>query len=204
MIPTPKYEIGQTVWWATTTTTQDTLPCPDCLGKREWKITAPSGDEYTIDCPRCARLFGHHSNSLSVYSETPLVQELTVGSMRMDTNSSDDVFSYMCNETGVGSGQVYGESTLSDDRDTAFARAAILAFDRETAKNEHPGYNINKEFKDYTLTGVLVEQEKKKSRQLLKHVRDGQDKIFALLSTDFSTTAALYDKVCDIVEEYAA
>jgi hypothetical protein len=52
-LPTPKYRIGQTVWFAATRSTTATLPCPDCLGKKVWKVEMPSGATLETPCQRC-------------------------------------------------------------------------------------------------------------------------------------------------------
>lgn len=53
-VVTPKYAIGDAFYAPSTDREKRTYPCPDCLGEKEFKVIAPSGDEYTLDCPRCS------------------------------------------------------------------------------------------------------------------------------------------------------
>lgn len=50
----PKLNIGDTFYCASTERELRELPCPDCLGEKLFKVLAPSGDEFAMDCPRCS------------------------------------------------------------------------------------------------------------------------------------------------------
>ncbi len=50
----PKYAIGDKFYAATTKTERRKLDCPDCLGEKSFKVVAPSGDEFSMNCPRCS------------------------------------------------------------------------------------------------------------------------------------------------------
>lgn len=50
----PKYAIGDKFYAASTKSERRSLDCPDCLGEKSFKVIAPSGDEFSMECPRCS------------------------------------------------------------------------------------------------------------------------------------------------------
>ena len=121
-----KYSIGDVVYFASTIIERRHHDCPDCLGSREWKAVSPAGAEYSFACPRCAG--GYMSNnelSLSYSAHSPIASKLTIGSVRYD--STEECASYMCCETGVGSGSVYREKDLFPTEEAALEAAKIKA-----------------------------------------------------------------------------
>lgn len=119
-VPTPKFAQGDKVFYADAHMTSHTVECPDCGGTGKWPITSPAGHAFTIGCARCRYNYGFREPemSLSWPTFTGTVKELTIGSVRINT-SEDDPISYMCLETGVGSGSVYYERDFYADKDTA-------------------------------------------------------------------------------------
>lgn len=123
-VPTPKFAKGDKVFFASTFMTKHSIPCPDCDGSGKWPITSPAGNNFTISCARCRYDYGSRTPELSLSWPTFVgnVKELTVGSVRIDTDS-DRPISYMCTETGVGSGSVYYECDFYADKETALKAA---------------------------------------------------------------------------------
>lgn len=116
-IPTPKFAKGDKVFFATTYMTKHTVPCPDCDGSGKWPIKSPAGNDFTISCARCYS-YCEPEMALSWPTFEGSVKELTIGSVRLDTES-DTPISYMCHETGVGSGSVYNGRDFYADKETA-------------------------------------------------------------------------------------
>jgi hypothetical protein len=106
-IPIPKYSEGTQVWQATTTSCGHDVLCPDCVGKGVWYCTLPNGEQQNIPCPSC----GEGKGKISMWEYKPVVRMLTIGSVRLDT-SAEKPITYMCEETGIGSGTVYYEDSL--------------------------------------------------------------------------------------------
>lgn len=128
-----KFSIGDVVWNASTTRVSKRHPCPDCKDTRKWKAVSPAGGEYSIPCPRCRTQYRSDDKLSLDYAEFgPAAQCLTIGSVRLDTapHSNDDPVSYMCHETGVGSGTIYRESRLHSSQAKAMAAATLLATDQ--------------------------------------------------------------------------
>lgn len=123
-----KFSVGDKVWKADLTTKKMQHPCPDCLGVGRWKATSPAGTEYTFSCPRCsARYNGNHEARLSYTVYAPWIRPLTIGSIRIDTSDKERPVSYMCDETGIGSGTIHDEEKLFFTQEEAFAAAQIRA-----------------------------------------------------------------------------
>ena len=117
-LPVPRFKVGDTVWMARADETHKTAPCPDCQGTGQWAALTAAGETIAVECPRCARYSRTKLPSLTRRIKTVSVQRLTIGSVRTRFDSDHpglrDAISYMCIETGVGSGNVYHEGR--DDR----------------------------------------------------------------------------------------
>jgi hypothetical protein len=116
MIPVPKYAIGDVVFYATTHQTSEKLPCPDCLDTREWTVTTKTGEAFAVTCQRCVDSYRRaETPSLTRNTWKPSTRTLTIGKITIEAGHTDvrrDPITYMCHETGVGSGSVYYESNL--------------------------------------------------------------------------------------------
>lgn len=134
MIPQPKYDIGDTVYCASTRNAQHTLPCPDCLDTKKWKVITPGGDTLEADCARCIGRYSYSDiPSLDYLKHVGSVSKLTIGSIRIDTDRKPRSWphsgpvQYMCVETGVGSGNLYNEEQLWREEHEAQADAEQMA-----------------------------------------------------------------------------
>lgn len=105
-------------------------------------------------------------------AHTPCVRSLTIGSIRIDTNDSDPV-SYMCAETGVGSGNIYSEQTLFATQDAAEADAEIKAkLLDQSVKWVKERYDQSVRFCDYELRPAVAEAEKGRNAVLKWQMHD--------------------------------
>jgi hypothetical protein len=162
-----KYSIGDKVWFASTTDVAKQHPCPDCKGTNRWQAIAPSGNEYSFGCPRCsARFQSNHELNLKYTAATGTVQQLTIGSVRLNTeaNSYDSGTSYMCRETGVGSGSVYAEDKLFETEAEALVAAEAMAAEKNaTAQYIVTRYNQTLEISDYQLDSAMIAEAKEQA-----------------------------------------
>lgn len=127
MIPQPKYQVGQTVWTATATDVAIHATCPDCNGSQKWEAKSPAGETFEFPCPRCT---GHDVHKMRHMKATYAKQKLTIGSVRVNSEDACPV-SYMCHETGVGSGTVWRETMLSADEAGADDIGRVAVAERE-------------------------------------------------------------------------
>jgi len=126
-----KFAIGDVVYHASTHLTTKQHPCPDCKGERKWKAISPAGAEYEFACPRCAATFQSNSDlSLRYQAFAPAVSRLTIGSIRVDT-ADERGHSYMCVETGVGSGSIYYENDMFLTHEEAMTVATLKAAEQD-------------------------------------------------------------------------
>jgi hypothetical protein len=123
-VPSPKYAIGDTVWHPQASSGHVFVMCPDCLSKRTWHAVMPSGEELDFACPTCAHAY-ESRGVISEWKVTGCVQELTIGSVRINT-ADDDPIEYMCVETGIGSGSIWAERKLHATREAAEAELPAL------------------------------------------------------------------------------
>lgn len=127
-LPVPRFSIGDTVYWATHTTTSVPATCPDCLDTKKWTVRLPSGDQFDVACERCGRNYGtvatfHHKQFL------PDVRSFTVRSMTVKSHAGwgrdeGPGVEYMSN---IGGGTVIEEKKLFATHDDAMARAVEIA-----------------------------------------------------------------------------
>ena len=126
-----KYSVDDVVYHATTVTERKRHDCPDCLGEGKWKALSPAGREYEFTCPRCGDQYQSNADlSLNYTVVAPRARRLTIGSVQVDTAATDydrDQVSYMCRETGVGSGSVYNQCDLFPTEEEALAAATNIA-----------------------------------------------------------------------------
>ncbi len=146
-LPVPRYTMGQTVYAVEIADSEERVSCRDCNGTRKWDCTKPSGETTTIRCPTC--MYGYESRGWEV-NQLGLkgsVRELTIGSIRINTEDTRlGPVSYMCKETGVGSGTIWSEPKLYDSRADADAaieqQLAVKLQEKEDAELRHIAHSI--------------------------------------------------------------
>ncbi len=131
MLPNPKYSIGQIVFYPYISDKAKRIPCPDCLEFKTWEVKTPAGEVFKVQCQTC--MSGFLSTGFINDYENPTVDvsRLTIGSIRIDTASSEDKVEYMCKETGIGSGNIYYESKIFTTEQEANIYGLILLEDRK-------------------------------------------------------------------------
>lgn len=157
---TTKFSIGDTVYYATTTTERKRHPCPDCLDTRKWFAKSPAGREYQFGCPRCGGGYqAHHELSLEYTIFTAAVERRTIGQVRAQSGPESQN-EYMCLETGVGSGQLYREETIFATEAEALASSEIsAALSNQRIPWVAEQYNKTLAVRDYQLSDALVKSE---------------------------------------------
>ncbi len=130
-----KYKVGQTVYACSITLGSERVTCPDCLGTKAWAVTTPAGEEFSISCAACKHGY-EVRGSIAESKFIGQVEEYTIGSVRLDTSIRDgrDCVSYMCEETGVGSGRVWDQPALYATREEA---KAVLPGLMDQRQREH-------------------------------------------------------------------
>lgn len=138
-MPVPKYSIGDKVWAQGFTTIGAKHECPDCLGEKTWVCKSRAGQEMEMDCPRCCGSSVASASDLSYTKYVPFVRQLTIGSVRIDTNErTNGPVSYMCKETGVGSGTIWREGQLHLTEDAATKASEIEMAPRQAESASSP------------------------------------------------------------------
>ncbi len=129
-IPQPRFVEGDVVFYAMANAVTIQADCPDCKGSKVWACTSPAGESFDVPCPRCQ---SSHSWTLRHRKFTTAIAQRTIGSVRINTDDIKRPISYMCHETGVGSGSVYYEDQLSATEAEAEMKGKIAVAEREAA-----------------------------------------------------------------------
>lgn len=156
-----KYKIGDIVHRAYTTIISKSHDCPDCLGSQEWTATSPAGESYKFACPRCSGSYQSNPDmNLNYNWHSPCSDALTIGSVRTDTHDVRPI-SYMCQETGVGSGSVYYEGTLFSNEEDALKAATEMCLEMNQ-KDEGiiNQYNETLRLSDYQFSKIQTNAKK--------------------------------------------
>lgn len=118
---TTKYSIGDKLWIGVTRWIDKSVKCPECE-HGYITVTLKSGESNHVKCPKC-----YGRNRFPAWDYHPIVQEVTIGSVRYDSHEiPEQQVSYMCVETGVGTGSIWYEPLLHLTQAEAEVGAAIL------------------------------------------------------------------------------
>lgn len=172
----PKYNIGDVVFRGTVSSRRVVLPCPDCQGTHKWKAQSLV-EEFEIECPRCST-YSTRLPTLIDVTFVPRTERLTIGSVRFDSADRNEPFSYMCEETGVGSGSVYRESDLHDSEETALRVAQFKANEQITEHAAKPAVVKFREISGYSFSSALAKIAEDKARDYKFKLQDAHQILF--------------------------
>lgn len=138
-VPQPKFAIGDKFFVAGVETTTAMLPCPDCLGSREWKVLTPAGGELTAPCQRCTeRWSSSELPTLKYQAFKPVVHERTIGAIEINWPKSDWHEHPIRYLAGPGGGWVTYEHQVLTERVDAQVAADAMARDKNEAIEAKP------------------------------------------------------------------
>jgi hypothetical protein len=173
---TPRYRIGDKVFYAGTKTIRTVLPCPDCQGSKKWKAESPAGEVFQFDCPRCC---WQHEKYPAVKECVPDCRTLMIGSLRFDSDQEDgEWYEYMCEETGIGSGAVYRQSDLFPDLESAEKSAKLKCSLFMDQPKNRMHYNAARLAAQSTMQSLAIEEERKGRRKFQFQAEDAQRVVF--------------------------
>lgn len=120
-----KYNLKQVVYNAYCVNEAYYLQCEDCNGTGQWEV---AGKDIKVGCQTCNK-GDHYWNTpgkTQYFKYFPRVQELTIGQIQATIGHKPEI-RYMCKETGVGSGTLWNEKSLTDTKELAIEASKILA-----------------------------------------------------------------------------
>ncbi|MGA0564137.1 hypothetical protein ACO2RV_16960 [Ancylobacter sp. VNQ12] len=201
-LPTPKFAIGDIVFYPSFGTRIEALPCPDCLGTRRWKVVTPAGAELDTECQRCMG-WGRPADLPKPERQVayPIVSRLTVGKIEVTTHPWEgrDPVRYMACETGVGSGSIYDESRLCASEEAAEAVAQAMANAKTIEIAERPEATRDFKLSSLTLKDADLSRTWSERYEAWVCYRVLRDAIGTALE-DASLSAK--EKIADIAAEY--
>jgi len=127
-----KFKKGGKVFIGDVEYTDSYIACPDCLGTLKWLVVFADDTSEKVDCQTCKRGYEPPTGRIGIKNHRAVVREYTIGSVRYD-DTNKEPYSYMCEETGVGSGRVYYENQISDNKEEALKIAKEETEKRMTA-----------------------------------------------------------------------
>lgn len=192
---TTKYDIGQTVWYASTHSGKRTLDCPDCHGVRKWQAISPAGRGYTFDCPRCSKTYvSNRSLSLDVYEHQPYTQAITIQQIGWDTHGGTPQATYM--PWASGGGSVFRESDLYETQEQARDAAEQKASEANAQWSERPDvFKGNLEVCDYQIDLAAAKAAERAERDLRYDV---QSLIESLVELATDASEYEWDKITPV------
>lgn len=66
-----RFEIGQSVWWASFEPEEEQYPCPDCGGTGRLRVLMHDDTMVSIECDTCKRGYEGPKGYLTVYRRRP-------------------------------------------------------------------------------------------------------------------------------------
>lgn len=171
-----RYEVGDAVFFAGYTHHVRILQCPDCLGSQKWKVVTPVGDELEFSCPRCTGW--QHDGRPLLAEYIPAIRPLTIGSVRIDTADEKTPITYMCRETGVGSGSVYEEGDLFESEAAATVKARLKCAAMDAQPQRVNAYNAATLAAASRFTNLHIEDAEKRRRKFQFQLEDAAKVVF--------------------------
>lgn len=111
------FQIGESVWYATTNRTSKHVPCPVCYGKKEVTVILGNGEEIITPCRYCDRAFAGPSGWVEGDWEWTAEARLgTITSMRSDIDEFGEL-----SVVYYFSGNGHNHDSCSRTRDGALA-----------------------------------------------------------------------------------
>lgn len=177
----PRYRLGQTVYAATIESRGEPVTCPDCLGTGRWKAITPGGQEIDLRCPACESYSGRRSTTRTVWLGR--VQGLTIGAVRIDTTEREAgaQTSYMCEETGIGSGTIWRERDLFLTPVEAQAAADAKAVEMQAKHDAQPHVEQQRRIYLHHIVDALRAEKEAEASAAKWRVRDLADAARAVL-----------------------
>jgi hypothetical protein len=176
-LPTPRYHIGETVWSWYTKQERKRLPCPDCLDTKKWTVKTPAGEAFEVPCQRCSLPYSRPAGYPEVPVFSVVVEQRTIGSVRIDTASQREPVEYMCRETGIGSGTVYPEAHLYPDEESARKAAETEAALKTAEKHALPAMKAHLEHTALQFTAAGIAAAEAKAREVQYALDDLGDRL---------------------------
>ena len=127
-----RYSLGETVWCLRSEPTRDRETCATCAGSGRIQLIDAAGAPIQLEtgfrfrrtCPACEGKGyvwqdGHHHEATITRLTLGQVRTVTTAGQTTTVATYGTEISYMAEETGVGSGQIYREPELHPSRQTA-------------------------------------------------------------------------------------
>ncbi len=124
-----KYNIGDQVWVARTTTEDDYVTCPDCLGKKFLTVIMGDDSQVTISCRACEHGYEGSRGHIHTWKHTPIVECVTINGIESDRDM--DMVERVEYKVGTSTSYYrYNENEVFDSAEAASMKATEIVIER--------------------------------------------------------------------------
>lgn len=88
----PKFQIGDTVWYATYDSSNSSVVCPDCGGTGQMTVEMFDQTRHSIQCEGCKSGYEAPTGRIKTYDRRPSAVRRTITGMRIDANKVEYSF----------------------------------------------------------------------------------------------------------------
>lgn len=149
--PTPRFQIGDTIWVVNTVSETVKLPCPDCHGSHTWKVTTPAGTEMETPCLRCGDYSNTNLPPLTYRVQKGIAESRQITGLEIEADprsTYDEPVRYRC--------RAGGSSYWTVNESAAYAtEAAALAVAQQMAAEKNAEIEARAEVLDIKRIGTL-------------------------------------------------
>jgi len=152
-----KYQIGQQVWRASWTTTENYVTCPDCGGTGRIRVTFHDETQVSIDCQRCTYGYNTPTGTLKVYDRKAIAVPTTIIGMEVDGGK----LKWKTNDC-----YQVDEVDLFDNEADCLKRAEVMAVEADAQERE----KIQKKEKDTRSWAWNAQYHKREIKEAQKKI----------------------------------
>lgn len=125
-LPKPKFALGQTVYWGSYRSEEESIPCPDCNGEGVWHVTTPSGLAFDVPCGRCSKTLARSRPSVFI----PVIRSGVISEWKVRSIKGQDKPCVSYAVDGHGRHEQELHATVEEAQTDAEAKAAKANSDR--------------------------------------------------------------------------
>lgn len=164
VLPTPKFKVGETIYWPAVRSEEVKYTCPDCAGTQKWSVTTATAT-FEVNCQRCAE-GGYKREFLTTYKKVAEARSLVVSAIEAALIANPDKYQsmYKVQYRETGHGWQVNEKDCCATEAEALALAEIMAerenkihMEKFETKREHTICKMD-------LRHALAEEAAKKQR----------------------------------------
>lgn len=149
---TPKYQIGETIFWGCYESSENYVECPDCGGTGRLRVTFHDETQVSVDCQNCSRGYLGPCGKIRVYDRMPRVKSGKISGVEI---CHDGQAEYKVSHSAFADdGRMYTgcysvkEDSVCRNEDDAMNQAMILC-EKDTAEERNRIFRKEKDHRSW-------------------------------------------------------